>query len=45
MSVEILKTMILAMVADEATEYQEVELINSYRNQYPPLKDVPAENN
>ena len=42
MSVEILKTMILAMVADEATDYQEVELINSYTNQYPPLKDVPA---
>ena len=42
MRVELLKTMILAMVADEATDYQEVELINSYRNQYPPLKDVPA---
>ena len=43
MSVEILKTMILAMVADSTTEYQEVELINTYRNQYPPLADVPSE--
>ena len=31
------------MVADSTTEYQEVELINTYRNQYPPLADVPSE--